>query len=208
MIRTTSQRSQQMTTTQGHKSEPYRIVGISGSLRSGSYNTGLLRAAQEVAPDGIEITQFDLSGIPLYDGDVEAQGDPAEVVALKEAVRGADALLLATPEYNGGTSAALKNAIDWASRSPSGYAQSAIYGKTVAIMGSGGGGAVRAQSQLREVLSTIGIEMEGFPEVKVAAVWDKFDEDGRLVDREAWDQIQGLLEALEDRPTQRLALAA
>ena len=84
-----------------------RVLGISGSLRKASFNSGLLRAAQENAPDGMEITIFDIKGLPFYDGDAEAQGDPASVIALKSAVRAADAVLFATPEYNWGTSGAL-----------------------------------------------------------------------------------------------------
>ncbi len=179
-----------------------RVLSISGSLRRGSFNTALLKTAQELAPEGMEITIFDLKDIPLYNADVEAEGDPEAVTALKKAVHGADALLLATPEYNGGIPAPLKNAIDWASRSPSGYQESAIFGKTVAIMGGGGGGgAVRAQTQLRQVLSALGIEALEQPEVKVAMVWDKFDEKGRLIDHKTREQINELLHALEERLT-------
>ncbi len=167
-----------MTSYTDGDSRPLRVLGISGSLRKASFNTGLLQAAQEITPDGMEITIFDLKDIPLYNADVEAEGDPDTVTALKKAVHDADALLLATPEYNGGIPAPLKNAIDWASRSTSGYQESAIFGKTTAIMGGGGGGAVRAQTQLRQVLSALGIEALEQPEVKVAMVWDKFDEKG------------------------------
>lgn len=133
----------------------------------------------------------------MYDGDVEAQGDPEPVKALKEAVRGADALLLVTPEYNGGIPAALKNAIDWSSRSPSGPAASAIAGKPVAVMGGGGGGgAARAQAQLRQVLAALGIEALARPEVRVANVWEKFDPSGRLVDQATREEISHLLVAL------------
>jgi len=120
--------------------QPIKVVGIAGSLREGSYNRKLIRAAQELAPPNLTIEPFDLRGVPFYDGDLEERGDPPEVQALKEAIRGADALLLATPEYNAGIPAPLKNAIDWASRSPEGYRKSAISGKTVAIIGGGGGG--------------------------------------------------------------------
>ncbi len=185
----------------GLNRNPLRVLSISGSLRRGSFNTALLKAAQELAPEGMEITIFDLKDIPLYNADVEAEGDPEAVTALKKAVHGADALLLATPEYNGGIPAPLKNAIDWASRSPSGYQESAIFGKTVAIMGGGGGGAVRAQTQLRQVLSALGIEALEQPEVKVAMVWDKFDEKGHLIDHKTREQINELLHALEERLT-------
>ena len=178
---------------------PVHVLGISGSLRRGSFNTALLREARELAPDGIQIDLFDLKGVPLYDADLEAQGDPEEVAALKSAVRRADALLLATPEYNGGLTAPLKNAIDWASRSEAGYRESAIFGKPTAVMGGGGGGAEGAQAQLRQVLSALGIQTVERPEVKVAAVWGKFDEDGRLNDQATKRAILELLLALGNR---------
>ena len=93
-----------------------RVLGISGSLRRASFNSGLLRAAQEVAPDGMEVSIFDIRDIPFYDGDLESEGDLTPFVALKTAVREADAVMFATPEYNWGTSGVLKNVIDWASR--------------------------------------------------------------------------------------------
>ncbi len=91
-----------------------QVLAISGSLRKASFNSGLLRAAQEIAPEQMEITILDINDLPLYNGDVEAKGDPASVVALKSAIRDADAVLFATPEYNWSISGALKNAIDWA----------------------------------------------------------------------------------------------
>ncbi len=191
----------------GLNRNPLRVLSISGSLRRGSFNTALLKAAQELAPEDMEITIFDLQDIPFYNADVEAEGDPEAVTALKKAVHGADALLLATPEYNGGIPAPLKNAIDWASRSTSGYQESAIFGKTVAIMGGGGGGAVRAQAQLRQVLSTLGIEALEQPEVQVAMVWDKFDENGRLDDQETREQINELLHAIKEQLKHEDALA-
>ncbi len=125
---------------------PLRVLAISGSLRKASFNTGLLRAAKEIAPDGMEITIFDIKDLPFYNGDVEAQGDPAPVVALKSAVRDADAVLFATPEYNWGTSGVLKNAIDWASRDRE---EGSFMGKPGTIIGAGGrSGTARAQMQL------------------------------------------------------------
>ncbi len=105
-----------MTSLQDTSGPLLKVLGISGSLRKGSFNSGLLRAAQEVAPDGMEINIFDLKDIPFYNGDVEADGDPASVLALKGAIQNADGVMLATPEYNYGTSGALKNAVDWAYR--------------------------------------------------------------------------------------------
>jgi len=128
------------------------VLGIPGSLRQASYNRALLEAAQEVAPAGMEILIFDLGDIPAYNGDVEAAGDPKPVVAWKEAIRSADGLLIATPEYNHGTSGLLKNAIDWASRPAR---QSVLDAKPVALMGAstGLGGTARAQADVRDTLA-------------------------------------------------------
>ena len=100
-------------TTQGMQ---FRVLGISGSLRKASFNSGLLRAAQTVAPTGVEISIFDLRNVPFYNGDVEAGGDPQPVINLKDAIRQSDGVLFATPEYNWGTSGALKNSFNWTSR--------------------------------------------------------------------------------------------
>ncbi len=134
-----------------------RILGISGSIRKASFNSGLLRAAQENAPERMEITIFDIRDLPFYDGDVEAQGDPASVTALKSAIREVDAVLFATPEYNWGTSGALKNAIDWASRDRE---EGSLMGKPATIIGAGGrAGTARAQMQLQETLAETGSEL-------------------------------------------------
>jgi len=93
-----------------------RVLAISGSLRKTSFNTGLLRASQEVAPDWMDVEIFDIRDLPFYDGDLEAQGDPEPVRSLKSAIRESDAVMFATPEYNWGTSGVMKNAIEWASR--------------------------------------------------------------------------------------------
>ena len=120
-----------------------QVLGIAGSLRSASYNRALLRAARELAPAGAEIVDFDLRELPFYDGDVEAAGDPEAVAAFKDAIRAADALLIATPEYNHGLPGVLKNAIDWASRPA---LASPLAGKPVAIMGaSTGRGGTRSK---------------------------------------------------------------
>jgi chromate reductase, NAD(P)H dehydrogenase (quinone) len=119
------------------------VLGICGSLRRDSYNRALLVAAQVVAPPGMQIDILDLHGIPAYDADVEATGDPEGVHRLKAAIRGADALLIATPEYNYGIPGALKNAIDWASQPKR---RSVLDAKPVAIMGAttGIGGTAEA----------------------------------------------------------------
>jgi chromate reductase, NAD(P)H dehydrogenase (quinone) len=128
---------------------PVRILGFAGSLRQGSYNRALLRAASELAPEDMLIEIFDLLQIPLYSADVEARGDPEPVAAFKQAIRQADAVLMVTPEYNHGVPGVMKNAVDWASRP----ARSAVLNaKPVAIIGASPGvtGTARGQSQLRQ----------------------------------------------------------
>jgi chromate reductase len=172
-----------------------RVLGIVGSLRAGSYNRALLRAARELAPAGMEIEEFDLRELPFYDGDVEAAGDPAAVAAFKDAIRSADALLIATPEYNRGVPGVLKNAIDWASRPA---LASPLTGKPVAIIGAstGRGGTARAQEQLRAGLDYSRADVVSEPEVLVPEAYMLFDPDGRLTDDEARASIAQLLEAL------------
>jgi chromate reductase, NAD(P)H dehydrogenase (quinone) len=133
-----------------------RVLGISGSLRRDSHNSALLRAAAERLPAGAELVTFERLGeIPPYDEDVEAHGVPAVVHELREAIRAADAVLIATPEYNHSIPGQLKNALDWASR-PAG--QSSLNGKPAATIGASTGmfGAVWAQAELRKVLGAMG----------------------------------------------------
>lgn len=158
-----------------------RVLGFAGSLRAGSYNRALLRAAVELAPEGLTIDVFDLKDIPLYNGDVEAQGDPAPVAAFKQAIRGADAMLIACPEYNHGTPGVLKNAIDWASRPPRG---SVLNGKRAGLIGASPGltGSARGQSQLRQAFGFTNTYAMLQPEVLVARAHEKFDAEGRLTD--------------------------
>ena len=160
-----------------------RVLGISGSLRKASFNSGMLRAAQELAPDGIDIVIHDIRNLPFYDGDLEADGDPAPVSALKSAIRDADGVLFATPEYNWGTSGVLKNAIDWASRDRD---EGSLMSKPATIMGAGGrAGTARAQMQLHEVLSETGAVLMVKPGVLVQAFGPmRFNEDGDLTDED------------------------
>jgi chromate reductase len=133
-----------------------RVLGISGSLRRGSLNSALLRAAAERLPGGAELVEFDRLGeVPPYDEDVELEATPAAVAELRDAVRGADAVLIATPEYNHSIPGQLKNALDWVSR-PAG--KSALNGKPAAVIGASTGmfGAVWAQAELRKVLGAMG----------------------------------------------------
>lgn len=133
-----------------------RVLGISGSLRRDSLNSALLRAAAERLPAGVELVELARLGeVPLYDEDVETDGTPAVVEELRAAVRSADAVLIATPEYNGSIPGQLKNALDWVSR-PAG--KSALTGKPAAVVGASTGmfGAVWAQAELRKVLGAMG----------------------------------------------------
>ena len=163
--------------------------------RNASFNTGLLRAAREIAPDGMEITIFDIKDLPFYDGDVEAQGDPAPVAALKSAVRDADAVLFATPEYNWGTSGALKNAIDWASRDRE---EGSLMGKPVTIVGAGGrAGTARAQMQIHETLAETGAVVMVKPGVQIQAFAPgTFDSEGNLIDEKTKELLRNHLEEL------------
>lgn len=171
------------------------VLGVAGSIRAKSFNRGLLRAALELAPARMLIEIFDISAIPLFNEDVEADGDPEPVAAFKSAIRAADALLIATPEYNYGIPGVLKNAIDWASRPPG---KSAIMNKPAAIMGAspGTGGTARAQLQLRQTLAATRVQVMVQPEIFVASAHEKFNEAGRLIDEETRKHIGRLLESL------------
>jgi chromate reductase len=171
-----------------------RVLGIAGSLRNASFNRGLLRAAQELAPGGLEIDLLDIHDLPFYDGDLEAAGVPEPVQRLRDRIAAADAVLFATPEYNRGTSGVLKNAIDWASRPAR---QSVLDGKPVAVMGATTGisGTANAQRQIREALLFPGAQT--LPqEVLVSRAGEKFDERGDLTDAETRAEVKVLLEDL------------
>lgn len=178
--------------------EAFLICGIAGSLRAKSYNRALLRAAQELAPAGMEVRIFDrMSEIPLFNQDVESEGDPEAVRALKGAIAAADALLIATPEYNHGIPGVLKNAIDWASRPPR---DPVLAGKPTAILGASPGitGTARAQSQLRQAFVFIGTPAVLQPEVLVYRAHEKFNDSGRLTHKKTREFIGRLLRELAD----------
>jgi len=176
-----------------------RLLGIAGSFREGSYNRALLRAAAELAPPGVVLEEHDIRGLPFYDGDLEAAGDPEPVTKLKDAIRQADGLVIATPEYNRGIPGGLKNAIDWASRPA---LASPLAGKPVAIMGAstGRGGTARAQQQLREALGFPRAVVIEEPEVLVPEAYLHFDEHGELADGETRAEIAELLAELTRMP--------
>ena len=186
-----------------------RVLGISGSLRRDSYNSKLLRAAAELLPPGAELEVFDgLKAIPPYDGDDDVIPAPAPVQALREAIADADAVLVATPEYNASIPGVLKNALDWASRP---YAANALRGKPAAVIGASTGmfGAVWAQAETRKVLATIGARVLD-RELPVAEAGERFDGDGRLDDdvRELYAEILAELDDSVRAHTAGLAHAA
>jgi chromate reductase, NAD(P)H dehydrogenase (quinone) len=181
-----------------------RILGMAGSLRRASYNRGLIRAAVEVAPAGSVIEAFDLGDIPLFNQDVEEAGEPAAVVAFKQAMAKADSLIVATPEYNHGVPGVLKNAIDWASRP---RATSPLRDKPVAVMGAspGRGSTARAQAQLRDAFVFTGACVMPLPELLVGEAASHFDDGGNVTDPELRASVLELVEALR-LWTQRLDL--
>lgn len=169
------------------------VLGISGSLRAKSYNTALLRLAQRLAPDGMIVDVVGIRDIPHYDGDVEERGFPAPVVEFREKFRRADALLVATPEYNFSVPGVLKNVFDWLSRPPD---QTITHGKPVAIMGAGGRlGTARAQYHLRQVCGCLGMLPVARPEVFVVNAWERMSPDGSIRDPAVEKQVVDLLAA-------------
>jgi chromate reductase len=174
---------------------PLHVLGISGSLRKASYNTALLRAAAGLLPAGMDLDTFDLSLLPLFNADDE-KPFPAPVAEFRTRLAEADALLIASPEYNSSVTPALKNAIDWASRSP----QSPLNRKPVAIMGASTGnfGTVRAQLHLRQILTHVGALTVPKPEVLIARADKAFDPDGNLIDEAARGFLRDLLVALAE----------
>lgn len=170
------------------------VLGISGSLRRRSYNTAALRAAGELMPDDMELEIADLGGVPMFNEDDESIGGfPDSVMVLRDQVANADALLIATPEYNYSLSGALKNAIDWLSRPPN----PPINLKPAAVLGAGGRlGTARAQKHFRDVAVHNDLRLVQQPEVLIASPWDKFDDDLALTDDRTRDQIRRLIMAL------------
>jgi chromate reductase len=171
-----------------------RILGISGSLRRESYNSAALRAAAGLVPEGTAIDTFPLDGIPVFNQDDEAS-PPSRVVELKRRIREADAILFVTPEHNYSVPAALKNAIDWASRPPG---DNAWAGKPAAIMGASTGaiGTARAQYHLRQVFVSLNIVTVNVPEVMIGNALRRFDAGGNLTDEATQEYIRQLLRNL------------
>jgi chromate reductase len=174
-----------------------RVLGISGSLRAGSYNTALLRAAVELAPGDMTVETFGaLRDIPLYDEDVRQRGLPPSVQSLRDAIAAADGVLLVTPEYNYSVPGVLKNAIDWASRPPA----QPFDGKPIAIMGASPGrlGTARAQYHLRQSFVFLNGIVMPQPEVMVGGADKQVDAAGRLGDEDTRRRIGAFMQAFAE----------
>jgi chromate reductase len=168
------------------------LIGISGSLRRGSFNAALLRAASDLMPDGAGLTIGSIHGIPLYDADVEAaQGIPQTVAELKDAIASSDGLLLATPEYNNSMPGVFKNAIDWLSR-PSADIKRVFGGKPVALMGAspGGFGTILSQEAWLAVLRTLGTKPWFGGRLLVSRAQGVFDKDGAIIDEAVKENLR------------------
>jgi chromate reductase len=167
-----------------------RILAVSGSLREDSFNTSLLRAAVEAAPEGVELELWEgLGELPLYDEDLDDDADvPESVRRLREDWAAADAILFATPEYNGSVPGGLKNAVDWASRP---RLEGALRSKPVAVVGASTGqfGALWAQQDLKRILGIAGARVVG-TEIPVARAYERFDNEGRLLEGEILEQLR------------------
>jgi chromate reductase len=174
--------------------QPVKILGFVGSLRKGSYNKALMRAALALAPDDAAIEVFDLEGIPPFNQDLESQ-PPQTVKAFKAEIRKADAVLIATPEYNYSVPGVLKNAIDWASRP---YGDNAFEGKPVALMSASIGslGGARAQYHLRQSFIFLNMHPLNHPEVMMPFAEDNVDAEGNVTNEQTKQLIRELLEAL------------
>jgi chromate reductase len=172
----------------------FKILAFAGSLRKGSYNKALVRAAVEIAPQNVKMEVFDLEGIPPFNQDLE-NTPPEKVKEFKEKIRNADALLIATPEYNYSIPGVLKNALDWASRP---YGQNAVSGKPVAIMSASTGklGGARAQYHLRQSFVMLNMYPFNQPEVMLSSAAENVDANGRLTNEQTRTLIRQLLEAL------------
>ncbi len=172
------------------------IIGLSGSLRRGSYNTALLRSAAELAPNGCTVEIASIAEIPLYDGDLESEkGIPKPVAALKDRIAAADGLLLVTPEYNNSMPGVFKNAIDWLSRPATDISR--VFGnKAVGLMGAtpGGGGTLLSQNAWLAVLRILGTRPFFGKSLYISGASKVFDAQGQLTDKELRERLRAYME--------------
>ncbi len=182
-----------------------QIIGISGSLRKDSFNTALLRAGTQLAPESVELQVTGVHGIPLFNADEEsAHGLPEAVVALKEQIAASDALILATPEYNNGIPGVFKNAIDWLSR-PGSDIPRVFGGKPVALMGAspGGFGTILSQNAWLPVLRSLGTDPWFGSRLLVSRAGSVFDDQGAIADEKMNEQIAKFLNGFSEFVTSR-----
>ena len=171
-----------------------KFIAISGSLRNGSFNTNLLQAAIELAPEGVEIKIMEIGSLPMYNQDLEA-AFPQEAQMLKDAIEGADGVIFATPEYNRSIPSVLKNAIDWASRP---WGQNSFAKKPILILGASVGpiGTAVAQNHLKTIMNYLDTHVVGQPEFYMGTAQDKFDATGKLTDESSREHLRKALETL------------
>ncbi|MDB5190290.1 MAG: hypothetical protein JWN49_616 [Parcubacteria group bacterium] len=174
----------------------YKLLAISGSLREKSYNTMLAHAFKDLAPDGVEVTVADISNLPLFNQDLEAEF-PKEATALKEQVEAADGIIVVTPEYNRGVPGVLKNAIDWTSRP---YSHGAWKGKPVFVAGASMGhvGTALAQAEVRQSMLFMGAHVMGQPEFYLGSAQNVFSSEGELTDDVTKEHVTGAIAALTE----------
>lgn len=168
----------------------YRVAGIVGSLRAGSYNRALFRVAVSALPERLQIVEAPILDVPLFNQDVEDAGDPPAVAGLRQAIEGAAGVLIICPEYNNGIPGVLKNALDWASRTHNG--QRVLWDKPVAIMGASDGryGTTRSQLAMRALLPALGMRLMPQPQVQVANADQLVDAAGNLTDEKTRERVR------------------
>lgn len=166
-----------------------KIIGISGSLRKESLNTKLLHEVKNIFSSDADFEEFTLENIPLYNGDIEAGGEPSGVFDLKQRIRGADGVIIVSPEYNFSVSGVMKNAIDWISRPP---ADAPLSGKAVGIMGAstGGFGTMRAQVHLRDILHSLNARVMDYPEIFISRADKKLSQQGSVLDEADRENVE------------------
>lgn len=180
------------------------LLALSGSLRKASYNTAMLRAASTLCPEGVTLDLRTLHGIPLYDGDVEAQGMPDAVTALREAIQQADGLVICTPEYNNSIPGVLKNGIDWLSR-PTAEGKKTFAGKPTALLGAtpGGFGTVQSQDAMLSVMRTLAVDFWFGGRLMLSHANTLLDADGNLKDEATKELLRGFLKGFAAHVAQR-----